>query len=326
MIAARSEPMKRLLAAATFTLLACNAFAAAYPEKPVRLVLPYGPGGGSDVVARPLAHFMSERTGAQFIADNRGGANGNIAMEIVAHAPADGYTLVLALTAQLAINPSLYKKIPYDPVRDFAPVTLLGSAPYFLSVNRTLQANTLAEFIKLARDKPGSLTYASTGNGSGLHLSMELLKSMAKIDLVHVPYKSAGIAITDLLAGQVQAQFISYGTGVGHFKAGRLRALAATTKERSRALPDVPTIAEAGVPGYESGVWYALLAPRGTPQAVIKRLHADCVELARGPLAAQLINDGITPIVSSPAELAAYTKSEIAKWAEVVKRSGATVD
>jgi tripartite-type tricarboxylate transporter receptor subunit TctC len=326
MIAARSEPMKRLLAAATFTLLACNAFAAAYPEKPVRLVLPYGPGGGSDVVARPLAHFMSERTGAQFIADNRGGANGNIAMEIVAHAPADGYTLVLALTAQLAINPSLYKKIPYDPVKDFAPVTLLGSAPYFLSVNRTLQTNTLAEFIKLARDKPGGLTYASTGNGSGLHLSMELLKSMAKIDLVHVPYKSAGIAITDLLAGQVQAQFISYGTGVGHFKAGRLRALAATTKERSRALPDVPTIAEAGVPGYESGVWYALLAPRGTPQAVIKRLHADCVELARGPLAAQLINDGITPIVSSPAELAAYTKSEIAKWAEVVKRSGATVD
>jgi len=326
MIAAREAPMRRLLAAATFTLLACNAFAAAYPEKPVRLVLPYGPGGGSDVVARPLAHFMSERTGAQFIADNRGGANGNIAMEIVAHAPSDGYTLVLALTAQLAINPSLYKKIPYDPVRDFAPVTLLGSAPYFLSVNRILQVTTLAEFIKLARDKPGGLTYASTGNGSGLHLSMELLKSMAKIDLVHVPYKSAGIAITDLLAGQVQAQFISYGTGVGHFKAGRLRALAATTKERSRALPDVPTIAEAGVPGYESGVWYALLAPRGTPQAVIKRLHADCVELAKGPLAAQLINDGITPIVSSPAELAAYTKSEIAKWAEVVKRSGATVD
>jgi len=312
--------MKRLLAIAPLTLLALAAHAAGYPEKPVRLVLPYGPGGGSDVVARPLAHFMSERTGAQFIADNRGGANGNIAMEIVAHAPADGYTLGLALTAQLAINPSLYKKIPYDSVKDFAPITLLGSAPYFLSVNRTLPANTLAEFIKLARDKPGGLTYASTGNGSGLHLSMELLKSMAKIDLVHVPYKSAGIAITDLLAGQVQAQFISYGTGVGHFKAGRLRALAATTKERSRALPEVPTIAEAGVPGYESGVWYALLAPRGTPQAVIKRLHADCVELAKGPLAAQLINDGITPIVSSPAELAAYTKSD------VVKRSGATVD
>ncbi len=302
------------------------ALAGAYPEKPVRLVLPYGPGGGSDVVARPLAHHLTERTGVQFIADNRGGANGNIAMDILAHAPADGYTLGLTLTAQLAINPSLYRKIPYDPVKDFAPITLLGAAPYFLSVNRTVQANNLAEFIKLARDKPGALTYASTGNGSGLHLSMELLKSMAKIDLVHVPYKSAGIAITDLLAGQVQAQFISYGTGVGHFKAGRLRPLAATTKERARVLPDVPTVAEAGVPGYESGVWYALLAPRGTPQTVIKRLHADCVELAKGALGVQMINDGITPLMSTPAELAAYTKSEIAKWSDVVKRSGATVD
>jgi tripartite-type tricarboxylate transporter receptor subunit TctC len=149
---------------------------------------------------------------------------------------------------------------------------------------------------------------------------------MAKIDLVHVPYKSAGIAITDLLAGQVQAQFISYGTGVGHFKAGRLRALAATTKQRSKVMPDVPTIAEAGVPGYDSGVWYALLAPRGTPPAVIKRLHDDCAELVKGALGTQMVNDGITPIVSSPAELAAYTKTEIAKWAEVVKRSGATVD
>src|SRR3954470_14821247 len=298
--------MKILLAVSALTLLSLATVAAGYPEKPVRLVLPYGPGGGSDVVARPLAHYMTERTGAQFIADNRGGANGNIAMEILAHAPADGYTLGLALTGQLAINPSLYKKIPYDPVKDFAPITLLGSAPYFLSVNRTLAANSLAEFIKLARDKPGALTYASTGNGSGLHLSMELLKSMAKIDLVHVPYKSAGAAITDLLAGQVQAQFISYGTGVGHFKAGRLRVLAASTAQRSRALPDVPTIAEAGVPGYESGVWYALLAPRGTSPAIIKRLQADCVELAKGPLGTQMVNDGITPIVSTPAELGAY--------------------
>jgi tripartite-type tricarboxylate transporter receptor subunit TctC len=305
---------------------AASALAGGYPEKPVRLVLPYGPGGGSDVVARPLAHFMSERTGSQFIADNRGGANGNIAMEIVAHAPADGYTLGLALTGQLAINPSLYKKIPYDPVKDFAPITLLGSAPYFLSVNRTVPANTLADFIKLVREKPGGLTYASTGNGSGLHLSMELLKSMAKIDLVHVPYKSAGAAITDLLAGQVQAQFISYGTGVGHFKAGRLRVLAASTAQRSRALPDVPTIAEAGVPGYDSGVWYALLAPRGTPPAVIKRLYSECAQLVKAELGTQMVNNGITPIGSTPEQLAAYIKSEIAKWAEVVKRSGATVD
>ena len=317
--------MKRLIGIGALAIFASSAFAA-YPEKPVRVVLPYGPGGGSDVVARPLAHHMGERTGVQWIADNRGGANGNIAMEILAHAPADGYTLGIVLTGQLAINPSLYKKIPYDPVKDFAPITLLGDAPYFLSVNRTLGINSLAEFLKLARDKPGGLTYSSTGSGSGLHLSMELLKTMAKIDLVHVPYKSAGAAITDLLAGQVQAQFISYGTGVGHFKAGRLRPLAATTKKRSSALPDVPTIAEAGVPGYESGVWYALIAPRGTPPAVIKRLHADCADLAKGALGTQMVNDGITPIVSTPAELAAYTKSEIAKWSEVVKRSGATVD
>ena len=318
--------MRILIAVLMSLALPVAAAAGTYPEKPVRVVLPYGPGGGSDVVARPLAHFMSARTGVQFIADNRGGANGNIAMEIVAHAPADGYTLGLALTGQLAINQSLYRSIPYDPVKDFAPITLLGSAPYFLALNRAVAATTLDEFIRVAREKPGSLTYASTGNGSGLHLSMELLKSMARIDVVHVPYKSAGAAITDLLAGQVQAQFISYGTGVAHFKAGRLRVLAATSAQRSRALPDIPTIAEAGVPGYDSGVWYALLAPRGTPPAVVKRLHADCTALLKAEVGAQMVADGITPIGSSPEALAAHVKSESAKWAEVVKRSGATVD
>ncbi len=302
------------------------ALAGAYPEKPVRLVLPYGPGGGTDVVARPLAHFMSERTGVQFIADNRGGANGNIAMEIVARAPADGYTLGLMLTGQLAINPALYRNIAYDPVKDFAPVTLLGSTPYFLALNRAVAVTTFDEFLKLARDKPGALSYGSTGSGSGLHLSMELLKSMAKIDLVHVPYKSAGVAITDLLAGQVQAMFLSYGTSSAHFRAGRLRLLAATSAQRSRALPDIPTLAEAGVAGYESGVWYALIAPRGTPSAVIKRLHADCTELLKTSLGAQMTADGITPAGSTPEALTAHIKSESTKWAQVVKRSGATVD
>jgi tripartite-type tricarboxylate transporter receptor subunit TctC len=318
--------MIRLIASLLALALPVIAFAGAYPEKPVRLLLPYGPGGGSDVVARPLAHHLSARTGAQFIADNRGGANGNIAMEILAHAPADGYTLGMVLTAQLAINQSLYKSIPYDPVTDYAPITLLGSAPYFLALNRSVAATTLDEFLKLARDKPGSLTYSSTGNGSGLHLSMELLKTMAKIDLVHVPYKSAGAAITDLLAGQVQAMFISYGTGVAHFRAGRLRVLAATTAQRSRALPEIPTMAEAGIAGYESGVWYALLAPRGTSASVVKRLHADCAALLKAELGAQMIADGITPIGSTPEALAAYIKSESAKWAQVVRRSGATVD
>ena len=189
------------------------ALAQAWPAKPVRLILPYGPGGGSDVVARPLGHHLSQRVGQQFLVDNRGGANGNIAMEMVARAPADGYTLGLALPAQLAINPFLYTKIPYDPVRDFAPVSLLGSAPYFLTVSRGTPATSVEEFIRLARSKPGAMTYGSTGNGSGLHLSMELLKSMTGIDIVHAPYKSAGAAMTDLLGEQLQAMFVSYGAG-----------------------------------------------------------------------------------------------------------------
>ena len=298
---------------------------AGYPTRVVRFIVPVAAGGTVDIVARTLAQRMTDALGHQVIVENRPSASSLVGTQVVAKSPPDGYTLLATSTTFLSA-PAVVKDPGYDAVKDFAPITLLGSAPYFLSVNRTLQANTLAEFIKLARDKPGGLTYASTGNGSGLHLSMELLKSMAKIDLVHVPYKSAGIAITDLLAGQVQAQFISYGTGVGHFKAGRLRALAATTKQRSKMMPDVPTIAEAGVPGYDSGVWYALLAPRGTPPAVIKRLHDDCAELVKSALGTQMVNDGITPIVSTPAELAAYTKTEIAKWAEVVKRSGATVD
>ncbi len=298
----------------------------AWPEKPLRLVLPYGPGGGSDVVARPLGHFLSQRLGQQVLVDNRGGANGNIAMELVARAPADGYTLALALPAQLAINQSLYAKIPYDPVRDFAPITLLGSAPYFLAVSRATPATTVEEFVRLVREKPGALTYGSTGNGSGLHLSMELLKTMAKIDIVHAPYKSAGAAITDLLGEQLQAMFISYGAGVAHFKAGRLRVLAATTAQRSHALPDVPTLAEAGIKGYESSVWYALLAPRGTPGEIVRRLNAECVALLKAELGTQFATDGITPIGSTPEALAAYIRSESVKWAQVVKRSGARLD
>ena len=303
-----------------------SAHAQAWPAKPVRLILPYGPGGGSDVVARPLGHHLSQRIGQQFLVDNRGGANGNIAMEMVARAPADGYTLGLALPAQLAINPHLYSKIPYDAIRDFAPVTLLGSAPYFLTVSKGTPATSVEEFIRLARARPGAMTYGSTGNGSGLHLSMELLKSMTGIDIVHAPYKSAGAAMTDMLGEQLQAMFVSYGAGVGHFKAGRLRPLAATTAQRSRALPDIPTLAEAGVKGYESSVWYALIAPRGTPREVVSRLHADVVALLKAELGAQFEADGITPLGQGPEALAAFIRSESAKWGKVVRQSGAKLD
>jgi tripartite-type tricarboxylate transporter receptor subunit TctC len=316
----------RVLAAVFLATAAGGAFSQSWPAKPVRLILPYGPGGGSDVVARPLGHHLSQRLGQQFLVDNRGGANGNIAMEMVARAPADGYTLGLALTAQLAINPFLYTKIPYDPVKDFTPVTLLGSAPYFLSVSKGTPANTVEEFLRLARAKPGAMTYGSTGNGSGLHLSMELLKTMTGIDIVHAPYKSAGAAMTDMLGEQLQAMFVSYGAGVGHFKAGRVRPLGATTVQRSKALPEVPTIAEAGVKGYESSVWYALLAPRGTPPEIVRRLHTEIVSLLKGELGAQFEADGITPSGAGPEQLAAFVRSESQKWGKVVKQSGAKLD
>jgi tripartite-type tricarboxylate transporter receptor subunit TctC len=323
---ARRLRAARVLAAVAVAAMAGSAFAQAWPAKPVRLILPYGPGGGSDVVARPLGHFLSQRLGQQFLVDNRGGANGNIAMEMVARAPADGYTLGLALTAQLAINPYLYTKIPYDPVKDFAPVTLLGAAPYFLSVGKGTPANTVEEFLKLARAKPGAMTYGSTGNGSGLHLSMELLKTMTGIDIVHAPYKSAGAAMTDMLGEQLQAMFVSYGAGVGHFKAGRVRPLGATTAQRSKALPEVPTIAEAGVKGYESSVWYALLAPRGTPPEIVRRLHTEIVSLLKGELGVQFEADGITPSGAGPEQLAAFVRSENIKWGKVARQSGAKLD
>jgi tripartite-type tricarboxylate transporter receptor subunit TctC len=265
--------------------------------------------------------------GGSFIIDNRGGAGGNIGMENVAQSPADGYTLVLALTSQLAINQALYPSLRYDALKDFVPVTLVGSAPYFLAVNSALPVKTLAEFIKLAKDKPGQLSYASTGNGSGLHLSMELLKAKAGINLVHVPYKGGGAALTDLLAGNVQAMFVSYGAGSSQIKAGKIRVLAVSSSTRSPALPDVPTIAEAGVPGYDSGVWYALLAPRGTPPDIVKHLHeASVTGLRSKELRERFSADGVKVIGSTPEELAKYIVTERAKWTAVVKQSGATVE
>lgn len=307
-------------------LAAGSARAAGYPSNTVRIVVPYAPGGGGDVVGRPLAQYLTTHLGSSFFIDNRGGAGGNIGMETVQQATPDGYTIVLALTAQLAINQSLYK-LRYDVDKDFLPITLLGSAPYFLAVNPSVPAKNLQEFIALAKARPGGMSYASTGNGSGLHLSMELLKSMAGIDLVHVPYKGGGAALQDLVAGVVQAGFFSYGAAAGQVKAGNVRILAVSSAKRSPVLPDVPTIAEAGVPGYDSGTWYALLAPKGTPPEVIARLHDGAVEAVRSAEVRERFSaDGVTPIGSTPAELAAYIKSERTKWAEVVRKSGAKVD
>lgn len=317
----------RTVAAAWLCTLPWLASAETYPDKPIRLVVPYPVGGGGDTLARPLALYLSQRLGQQVIVDNRGGANGNIGMDMVAKAPNDGYTLELALTSQLAVNQSLYRQLPFDPIKDFAPISLVASAPYFLVVHPSVPANNLQEFIKLVKANPGKYTYGSSGNGSGPHLSMELLKSMAGIDLMHVPYRGTGPAMPALLAGQVSVMFVSYGVGAQQIKAGKLRVLAVSTDKRAASMPDVPTMAEAGLPGYASGVWYALLAPRGTPQPIIDRL---ATELSNSGNSAdfrrRLHADGIVPIGSSPAELAAYIKTESVKWADIVKRSGTHID
>ena len=307
---------------------ACAAWAAdAWPDRPVRLVVPYPVGGGGDTAARPLGIYLSKKLGQQIVVDNRGGANGNIGMELVAKAPPDGYTLILALTSQLAVNQTLYKHLGYDPLKDFEPIALVAAAPYFLAVNPKVPAKNLKEFIALAKANPGKYSFGSSGNGSGPHLSMELLKSMAKIDLLHVPFKGTGPAMPALLGGDVDAMFVSYGVGSGQIKAGKLRAIAVSSAKRAATLPDIPTVAEAGLPGYDSGVWYALMAPKGTPPDVIQRINAEVNALLKeGDLKKAFLNDGIVPIGSTPQELAAYIQSESTKWADIVQRSGATID
>jgi len=296
---------------------------AEYPDRPIRLELPYAPGGGADVVGRPLAVAMGKILNTSVVVENRGGASGNIAMGYVAHAAPDGYTLVLPLTAQVSVNQNLFKQLPYDPIKDFKPIALLGKAPYFLVVNPSVPARNLQDFIALARKDPGKLSYASTGSGSGLHLSMELLKSMANVDIAHIPYKGGGEALNDVLAGRVQAMFASYGSAGGLVKAGKLRPLAVTTPKRSPVLPDVPAIAESGLPGYESYVWYALLAPKDTPEPVVKKLHDAAIAALKTPeIQAEFAADGIEPIGSSPQELAGFIQSEAAKWQQVMQHAG----
>ena len=303
-----------------------GAVAQSYPTKPVRLVVPYPPGGGSDTIARPLAAKLTESLGQQFIVENRGGAGGNIGMEAVARAAPDGHTLVFALTAQLAVNPSLYKKIPYDPVRDYEPITQLGTGAYLLVVHPSLPVKSVREFIALVRPRRGQITYASSGNGSGGHLAAELLNTMAGLKMLHVPYKGGGPALIDLLAGQVQVLFATHLSSAPHMQSGRLRALAVSTAKRATGL-DLPTIAEAGVPGYDSGVWYAVLAPAGTPREIVARLNTEIVRALKQPdLRSMLTNNSIEPIGSTPEQLAAYIRSEIKKYAKVVKDANIQID
>jgi tripartite-type tricarboxylate transporter receptor subunit TctC len=314
-----------LLAGAHGPVLAQGA--SGYPTKPVRLVLPYPPGGGVDTLARPLAKHLAAQLGQQVVVENRGGAGGAIGMEAVARSTADGYTLVMAITAQLAVNVSLFRKLSYDPVRDFEPITLLGEGPYLLVVHPSLPAKSVQDLVALARKRPGELIVASSGNGSGGHLAAELLKTLAGIDMLHVPYKGGGPAMIDLISGDVQVLFAPYASSRPQIEAGRMRALAVSTAERVSALPDLPTIAESGVPGYETSVWYGVLAPAGTPRAIVDRLNEEIRAVLKTPDYAKfLARSAIDPVGSPPEVLSKLIKSEIVKWAKVIKDAGVRID
>ncbi len=322
--------LRRVLAivAAVIALFAAapRAQAENYPSRAIRLIVPYAPGGGTDVMARRLGDEMSKSLGQRIIVENVGGAGGSIGMQQVARAAPDGYTLVLALTAQFAVNKSLYKNLPYDPVKDFDPIALLAVAPYVLVVHPSLPVHNVKELIELAKKEPGKLKYASAGNGSGAHLSAELLKSMAGIDMIHVPYKGAGAAYADLLAGRTQVMFSTYAPIAGHLKAGTLRAIAVSTEKRAAGLPDVPAVSET-LPGYRSDVWYALAAPAATPTNIIARLHTAVLAALKGPaIKEDFARDLIQAIGGRTEDVKPFIQGEIKKWDEVVKKSGASID
>jgi tripartite-type tricarboxylate transporter receptor subunit TctC len=298
-----------------------------YPSRPVTLVVPFPAGGSTDLVARLIASGMTKHLGQQLVIENRGGAGGNIGSAAVARAEPDGYTILMATVATHALNPALYKKMPFDPVEDFAPVSLLALIPNVLVVNNDFPAKSVQELIDLLKADPGKYSYASSGNGTPLHLSGELFKSMAGVDMAHVPYKGAGPALVDVMGGHVPIMFDNLPSSTEHIRAGKLRGLAVTTAERAPSMPDLPTIAESGLPGYETYTWNALFAPAGTPKDVIDRLNAAANAAVADPdVQAKLKDVGAVPKGSTPEELASHVQAELAKWAPVVKASGAQID
>ena len=297
-----------------------------YPTRPIRVINPYAPGGGSDVLARRFAQELTARLGQSVIVENVAGAGGIPGMRQVADAAKDGYTLSFALTAQFAINPSLFANLPYDPLRDFDPISVVASAPYVLVVHPSLPVRSIKALIALAKQQPGVLAYASAGNGSGSHLSAALFNKMAGIDSQHIPYKGGGPGLIDVLAGRVPMTYVIHPSMAGHLKTGKLRALGVTTAKRINVLPDVPAIAEI-LPGYQADVWYMAAAPAATPKDIVVRLNSEFVKALHAPAIRQSLEaDGILLIGNSPTEAREFMRREIAKWADVVKASGARVD
>jgi len=311
---------------ATFTPSA-SAAESKYPDRPIRYVVPFAPGGPTDILSRAFAEPLSNALGTPVVVDNRGGAGGVVGTEIVARAAPDGYTLMIGHVGTHAINPALYGKVNYDPVRDFQPITQVATWPLALSVHPSVPAKNLKELIALARAKPGTLNFASAGTGGPTHLAAELFKSGAKIDIVHVPYKGNAAALTDLVSGQVQMMFSNLLTSGPFIKSGKLRALAVSTGKRSASAPEIPTVAEAGVPGYDMTPWYGVLAPAGLPRPLLIRLNGELVRIVAAPeLRDRFGSQGIDLVSSTPEAFAALIRAEIPRWKAIVKESGARAD
>ena len=319
--------IRHLLAAFALGAVAFGASAQTYPGKPLRLICPFPPGGAVDIASRAIAAELSKTMGQPVTVENRPGAGGNIGGVEAARSAPDGYTLFMTTSGIQAINPVLYRKMPFDPNKDLAPAGALVSLSNVLVVHPSVKANSMAELLALVRANPGTITYASSGNGTSIHMSGELFKHLTNTNIVHVPYKGSAPAVTDLLGGQVQMMFDNIPSALPHIKAGKLRALATTGAKRDPALPELPTIAETGVVGYESGVWFGLAVPAGTPKDIIAKINAEALKGTKSPdFVRRMTELGYLILGTSPETMAEMTRAEIARWTPVVKASGATVD
>ena len=318
--------MLRLFASLLAALIATGAAAQAYPTRPVRVLVPFSPGGTSDIVARLVAAKLNEELGQQFVIDNRGGAGGTIATAMVAKAPPDGY-LILAGHQGVAFNATLYTKLPYDTLKELLPIAMIGPTPNVLVTTHSFAPKTVPEFIALARDKPGGITYGSGGVGSAAHLAVELFESLTQTRLTHIPYKGAGPALSDLVSGQIQVMIVTLPAAVGYIKGGKLKAIATSGAKRTPAMPDLPTIAEGGVTGYEYAPWYGWFVPAGTPRPIVERLNLAINKVISAPaLREQFITLGLEPEPMTPEKFAEVFAADITRWGGIIRRLGLKAD
>ena len=312
-----------LCAAALAAMAAVPALAQNYPARPVRFIVPFAPGGNTDVQGRLIAMKLSEKWGQQVVVDNRAGAGGTLGVEMLAKAPADGYTMALASFGNILVGPSLFPKLAYDPLKDLAPLVLVSQPPGLLVVHPALPVKTVADFISLGKDNPGKLNYGSAGNGTWNHLFAEHFKALTGVQMTHIPYKGANLAVTDVMSGQIQVSFAPFPAAVPQIKAGRVRVLGVTSAQRSPVLPDVPTIAESGLPGYSAATWFAMLAPAQTPQPLIRKINADANAVLKLPeVKAAFAADGTEPAGGTPEQLRESMRSGIAQWGKLVRELG----